>query len=134
MDPLQIIELINDVDSSPCDKVCSLIESVLSRLDSNDFASFMLTNTNSPRDLERIAYAIDVAAWISSDNGSESQRTMESWLSGEDEDRIWVALHSECYPFIDEREMRSSLETLSKRMPKFSDRCAELIKSRSIRS
>lgn len=120
------------MDGGPTDALCAAIDDLMAALDSEDIAGIVADAV--ARGLTTLAHAeyyLGVATWSGTENGASMQRTLEAWLrAGDDPLRVHLALHAEVYPFPDAVEMAAVLAEVARRLPRFRERCAELIARR----
>lgn len=93
-----------------------------------DFTSFVIDRRakGQPHAFAKIAEVLNTLIWVMDDNGTDIGELIDSWLRGDDEARIEVALAVELIPFRDEVERKSELERIAERWPRFAARCEYL--------
>ena len=120
---------LGDEGEYPSDEILSLIEQAFIDLATEDLAEALFSCSDTS-ELQKVAKILNIAAWCSNDNGASAQVTLESWLRGENTSKIWVSLHTECYPFKETEEMIEVLTNVKTKFPEHSKRCEELITGR----
>lgn len=120
---------LGDKENYPSQEIVNLIEQAFHLLGTEDLTEVLFERSDS-RDLQKIVDVLDIAAWCGNDNGTTAQITLEKWLMGDNSDKIWVSLHTECYPFKDAIKMVRVLSNVKSKFPEHAVRCEELIRNR----
>lgn len=80
------------------------------------------------RDLQDVADLLTLWSWRGTDNGAKVMRSLEAWVREcSDEDKIWVALHQDAYPFVDHTTRIARLREVAASLPSLRGRCEEMI-------
>lgn len=75
-----------------------------------------------------LAEVFDRLVWCMDDNGEEIAQVRESWLRGEDPERIAIALAMpSLFPFRTREEMARAFERISVRWPHLASDCARIL-------
>ncbi|NKB33961.1 MAG: hypothetical protein GKR91_12765 [Pseudomonadales bacterium] len=119
-----------DLDDSPSDELTDLIDEAQEQNQSDDLSEALFSCAKCD-DLDKLVYILNASAWCGSDNGAALQRTLELWLYGANENKIYVALNVETYPFRDKVEMEKCLIEIQTKYPQFGEKCESLINSRN---
>lgn len=121
----KIFHMISSDDMSPSKEFNATVRELIKVAETNDLSDLLMDYCQEADDLMKIAYTLDVSSWLTSDNGGQMHQNVRSWLDGDDENRIWVALNLEVYPIMNPTyaAMKAKFEGLVSRHPRFKMRC-----------
>ena len=78
-----------------------------------------------------LAEIFDRLIWVLDDNDRQIMETIETWLLGNDSEKIEIALlMNEIFPFEDRLQMENVLNRIAIDFPKLSHHCSKLIDTR----
>jgi len=131
IDKILSLNPMEDGDNNPHPDIHDLISNLYKELKTEDIADYVYNSAPVDYPIEKFLCIFDCAAWCGSENGCSMQKTIESWLDGNDSKKITIALNVEVYPFPEEEKMYSKFKGLCKRLPQFLARCNSIIESRT---
>ncbi len=109
----------------------NLVDRILEEQGEMEIADWVIDSSPSTIPWRDVATVLAIMIWSTSDNGAGIMREAERWLrEGVDEQRIFVALNLDVYPFLDSKEMEECLRNASEKFPTQTELCLSLISSR----